>query len=44
MTELFGRLAPGSTLDAARAELRVAHAAMARGPRLAGRRRLRFEG
>src|SRR5688500_8080334 len=28
MTELFGRLAPGVTLDAARAELRVAHAAM----------------
>src|SRR4029078_12789928 len=28
MTELFGRLAPGTTLDAARAELRVAHAAM----------------
>src|SRR6185295_4013456 len=28
MTELFGRLAPGATLDAARAELRVAHAAM----------------
>ena len=28
MTELFGRLAPGATLDSARAELRVAHAAM----------------
>jgi predicted permease len=28
MTELFGRLAPGATLDEARAELRVAHAAM----------------
>src|SRR5262245_22348241 len=28
MTEVFGRLAPGVTLDAARAELRVAHAAM----------------
>ncbi len=28
MTELFGRLAPGATLEAARAELRVAHAAM----------------
>jgi predicted permease len=28
MTELFGRLAPGATLDGARAELRVAHAAM----------------
>ncbi|MFN2446332.1 MAG: ADOP family duplicated permease [Vicinamibacterales bacterium] len=28
MTELFGRLAPGATLDAARAELRVAHGAM----------------
>jgi len=28
MTEVFGRLAPGATLDAARAELRVAHAAM----------------
>jgi predicted permease len=28
MTEIFGRLAPGVTLDAARAELRVAHAAM----------------
>src|SRR6478735_9134643 len=28
MTELFGRLAPGATIDAARAELRVAHAAM----------------
>jgi putative ABC transport system permease protein len=28
MTDLFGRLAPGSELDAARAELRAAHAAM----------------
>ena len=28
MTELFGRLASGATLDAVRAELRVAHAAM----------------
>ncbi len=28
MTELFGRLAPGSDLEAARAELRTAHAAM----------------
>jgi putative ABC transport system permease protein len=28
MTELFGRLAPGADLDAARAELRVVHAAM----------------
>lgn len=28
MTELFGRLAPGATLETARAELRVAHAAM----------------
>ena len=28
MTELFGRLAAGATLDAARAELRVAHTAM----------------
>src|SRR3954452_5570741 len=28
MTELFGRLAPGSTLDAARAELRTVHASM----------------
>src|SRR5262245_11841024 len=28
MTELFGRLAPGATLDAARAELRVVHGAM----------------
>jgi putative ABC transport system permease protein len=28
MTELFGRLAPGATLEAARAELRVVHAAM----------------
>src|SRR5262245_40915314 len=28
MTELFGRLAPGATLDSARAELRVPHAAM----------------
>jgi putative ABC transport system permease protein len=28
MTELFGRLAPGANLDAALAELRVAHAAM----------------
>jgi predicted permease len=28
MTELFGRLAPGTDLDAARAELRVVHAAM----------------
>jgi putative ABC transport system permease protein len=28
MTELFGRLAPGTDLEAARAELRAAHAAM----------------
>ncbi|HUF23760.1 MAG TPA: ABC transporter permease, partial [Vicinamibacterales bacterium] len=28
MTELFGRLAPGATVDAARAELAAAHAAM----------------
>ena len=28
MTELFGRLAPGATIDAARAELRVAHGTM----------------
>lgn len=28
MTELFGRLAPGSTLEAARAELRTVHASM----------------
>jgi predicted permease len=28
MTELFGRLAPGATLDAARAELRAVHGAM----------------
>jgi predicted permease len=28
MTELFGRLAPGTDLDAARAELRVVHGAM----------------
>ena len=28
MTELFGRLAPGATLEQARAELRTAHAAM----------------
>ena len=28
MTELFGRLAPGVELDAARAELRTAHSAM----------------
>jgi putative ABC transport system permease protein len=28
MTDLFGRLAPGTTLEAARAELRAAHAAM----------------
>jgi predicted permease len=28
MTELFGRLAPGAALEAARAELRVAHASM----------------
>ena len=28
MTDLFGRLAPGADLDAARAELRAAHAAM----------------
>jgi putative ABC transport system permease protein len=28
MTELFGRLAPGSDLDAARAELKAAHASM----------------
>src|SRR6516165_7042719 len=30
MTELFGRLAPGAKLDAARAELRVVHGAMIR--------------
>ena len=30
MTELFGRLAPGATLEAARAELLTAHAAMMR--------------
>jgi putative ABC transport system permease protein len=30
MTEVFGRLAPGATLDSARAELRVVHAAMVR--------------
>ena len=30
MTELFGRLAPGSTLDQARAELTAAHAAIVR--------------
>jgi putative ABC transport system permease protein len=30
MTDLFGRLAPGATLEAARAELTVAHAAMIR--------------
>ena len=30
MTELFGRLAPGATLEAARAELTAAHAAMMR--------------
>jgi predicted permease len=30
MTELFGRLAPGATLEAARAELTSAHAAMMR--------------
>jgi putative ABC transport system permease protein len=30
MTELFGRLAPGATLEAARAELIAAHAAMMR--------------
>lgn len=28
MTELFGRLAPGATIETARAELRAAHAAM----------------
>ncbi|HEU0173908.1 MAG TPA: ADOP family duplicated permease [Blastocatellia bacterium] len=28
MTELFGRLAPGATIDQARAELRAAHSAM----------------
>ena len=28
MTELFGRLAPGTDLDAARAELRAAHSAI----------------
>jgi predicted permease len=31
MTELFGRLAPGATLDSARAELRAVHGAMLRG-------------
>uniref|UniRef100_Q027A7 Multidrug ABC transporter substrate-binding protein n=1 Tax=Solibacter usitatus (strain Ellin6076) TaxID=234267 RepID=Q027A7_SOLUE len=30
MTELFGRLAPGATLEAAQAELRVAHASIVR--------------
>ena len=30
MTDLFGRLAPGTTLEAARAELTAAHAAMVR--------------
>src|SRR5262249_21763118 len=30
MTDLFGRVAPGATLDAARAELSAAHAAMVR--------------
>ena len=30
MTELFGRLAPGATVEAARAELTAAHAAMVR--------------
>src|SRR4029078_10039568 len=30
MTELFGRLAPGATVEAARAELTAAHAAMMR--------------
>jgi putative ABC transport system permease protein len=30
MTELFGRLAPGATLEAARTELRAVHAAMMR--------------
>ncbi|HVN05833.1 MAG TPA: ADOP family duplicated permease [Bryobacteraceae bacterium] len=30
MTELFGRLAPGATLEAARAELRAVHGAMIR--------------
>jgi len=30
MTELFGRLAPGATLEQARAELKTAHAAMMR--------------
>jgi hypothetical protein len=30
MTELFGRLAPGASVDAARAELTAAHAAMVR--------------
>jgi predicted permease len=30
MTELFGRLAPGATLETARAELRVVHGAMLR--------------
>ncbi len=30
MTELFGRLAPGATLESARAELRTVHAAMVR--------------
>src|SRR5205823_7091049 len=28
MTELFGRLAPGATLESARAELRAVHGAM----------------
>ncbi len=30
MTELFGRLAPGATVESARAELEAAHAAMMR--------------
>src|SRR3954465_5092490 len=33
MTDLFARLAPGAELDAARAELRAAHAAMINEPR-----------
>ena len=39
MTDLFGRLAPGATLEQARAELTAVHAAIARAPRATRRKR-----
>src|SRR3954465_2677591 len=42
MTELFGRLAPGTTLDGARAELRTAHSAMVKSHPEAHRKQAAF--